>query len=273
MRLLLAPLRLTSASPRCLLSSASLHPASVTTTCLPGLLSPLTTSATSHHATPPHRHLLSPLASPSVASLHTSPVSAGLRDLVAPGGAIRNVLGKLGVLNVSRARLRAVGYLLYETAADGPDYVQFFQLCEMPDTFFSWYLVTELHVWMLCVRLADDGAEGKFCRGQLITAMWEDLETRSKKLGSVAASVRNEQIQQTSHHFQAALLGYDEGLQDDRVLASALWRRLFSRGGKDATRLETIVAYVRREQARLDRLSRDRLLLHGQNSWGPLLVT
>ena len=64
------------------------------------------------------------------------------------------------------------------------------------------YLVTELHVWMLCVRLADDGAEGKFCKGQLITAMWEDLETRSKKLGSVAASLRNEQIQQTSHHFQ-----------------------------------------------------------------------
>ena len=55
---------------------------------------------------------------------------------------------------------------------------------------------------MLCVRLADDGTEGKFCRGQLITAMWEDLETRSKKLGSVAASLRNEQIQQTAHHFQ-----------------------------------------------------------------------
>ena len=63
------------------------------------------------------------------------------------------------------------------------------------------YLVTELHVWMLCVRLADDGAEGKFCKAQLITAMWEDLETRSKKLGSVAASIRNEQIQQTAHHF------------------------------------------------------------------------
>ena len=72
---------------------------------------------------------------------------------------------------------------------------------------------------------------------------------------------------------QAALLGYDEGLQDDRVLASALWRRLFARAGRDATRLETIVAYVRRELARLDRLSRDRLLLYGKNQWGPLQVT
>ena len=69
---------------------------------------------------------------------------------------------------------------------------------------------------------------------------------------------------------QAALLGYDEGLHEDRVLASALWRRLFSRAGRDAPRLEAVVAYVRRELARLDRLGRDRLLLHGQNSWGPL---
>ena len=72
---------------------------------------------------------------------------------------------------------------------------------------------------------------------------------------------------------QAALLGYDEGLRDDRVLAGALWRRLFSRGGRDATRLEAVVAYVRRELARLDGLSRDRLLQHGANEWGPLQAT
>ncbi|XP_037077781.1 ubiquinol-cytochrome-c reductase complex assembly factor 1-like [Pollicipes pollicipes] len=138
----------------------------------------------------------------------------------------------------------------------------------MPDTFFSWYLVTELHVWMICVRLGDDGAEGKFCRNQLITAMWEDLETRAKKLGPVSTTVRSEQLQQTNQHFQAALLGYDEGLTEDRVLAGALWRRLFSSSGRDATALEQTLAYVRRELARLDRLNRDDLLLHGRNSWG-----
>lgn len=69
---------------------------------------------------------------------------------------------------------------------------------------------------------------------------------------------------------QAALVGYDEGLADDRVLAGALWRRLFARGGSDATRLETLLAYVRREQGRLDRLSRDSLLMRPKNSWGSL---
>jgi len=184
---------------------------------------------------------------------------------------VRGLLRKLGVLDVSRARLRVSGYCLYESVADQHNYQAFFRLCEMPDTFFSWYLVTELHVWMLCVRLADDGPEGKFCRNQLITAMWEDLETRAKKLGPVVASVRNEQIQQTSQHFQASLIGYDEGLLEDRVLAGALWRRLFSSGGGDATRLETVLAYTRRELARLDRQTRDDLLLHGRNSWGPLV--
>lgn len=65
--------------------------------------------------------------------------------------------------------------------------------------------MTELHVWMLCVRLSDDGAEGKFCRDQLMTAMWEDLDTRAKKLGPMVASLRNEQIQETSHHFKVKL--------------------------------------------------------------------
>ena len=132
MRLLLASLRLTSVSSRCLASPGTIHPAAVTTTCLPGL--PLSPAVPSAHRWPcPTGH-----QSPRTAGLHTSHPAPGLRDLVAPGGAVRNLLGKLGVLNVSRARLRAAGYRLYESAADSPSYEEFFQLCDMPDTFFSW---------------------------------------------------------------------------------------------------------------------------------------
>lgn len=53
----------------------------------------------------------------------------------------------------------------------------------MPDTFYSWFLVTELHVWMVMVRLMAEGEEGKFTRNALVEALWEDTETRSKKLG------------------------------------------------------------------------------------------
>lgn len=48
--------------------------------------------------------------------------------------------------------------------------------------------------------------------------------------------------------FQAALFGYDEALiEDDRVLAGALWRRLFSKKCDDPERLECCVHYVRKQ--------------------------
>jgi cytochrome b pre-mRNA-processing protein 3 len=52
----------------------------------------------------------------------------------------------------------------------------------MPDTFNSWFLVTELHVWMLMVRAMAEGDEGRFVRNNIVEAMWEDVITRVKKL-------------------------------------------------------------------------------------------
>ena len=148
MRLLLTPLRLTSVSHHCLVSPFAIQPLAVNATSLPGLRSatvgPLQISSSCHP-------LLSPRVrdtSLSAASVHTSPAPHGLRDLVAPGGAIRRALARIGVLNVSRARLRLAGYRLYETAADTPDYEEFFRLCEMPDTFFSWWVQgRDANVW------------------------------------------------------------------------------------------------------------------------------
>lgn len=53
----------------------------------------------------------------------------------------------------------------------------------MPDTFFSWFLITELHVWMLMVRFMAEGKYGKIARNILVEAMWDDIEIRTKKLG------------------------------------------------------------------------------------------
>ena len=32
----------------------------------------------------------------------------------------------------------------------------FFRVCDLPDTFQSWFLVTQLHVWMSLVRLKQE---------------------------------------------------------------------------------------------------------------------
>ena len=51
-----------------------------------------------------------------------------------------------------------------------------------------------------------------------------------------------------SEQFQAALIGYDEGLLlDDKVLAGALWRRFFQRNCKDPEHLERLVHYIRKQ--------------------------
>lgn len=54
---------------------------------------------------------------------------------------------------------------------------------EMPDTFNSWFLVTELHVWMLMVKAMEIGGDGRLIRNFIVEAMWEDVSTKGKKLG------------------------------------------------------------------------------------------
>lgn len=53
----------------------------------------------------------------------------------------------------------------------------------MADTFYSWFLVTELHVWMAMTRYMAEGKNGKAIRNYIVTAMWEDTNARVEKLG------------------------------------------------------------------------------------------
>nr|XP_045597589.1 ubiquinol-cytochrome-c reductase complex assembly factor 1-like [Procambarus clarkii] len=171
-------------------------------------------------------------------------------------GRLKKMLKKIGWFDYSKYKLKRSGYLLYGNACDRALASDFFRVCDLPDTFYSWFLVTELHIWMLMVRLMAEGEEGRYTRNSLIEALWEDCDARSKKLGSLAQSVRQEQMQSIGSSFQAALFAYDEGLMsDDRVLASALWRRLFSRNCKDPETLECCVQFVRKQVEYLIKLS------------------
>lgn len=53
----------------------------------------------------------------------------------------------------------------------------------MADTFFSWFLVTELHVWMIMVRYMADEKDGKDVRKYAVSAMWDDTKARVENLG------------------------------------------------------------------------------------------
>lgn len=84
-------------------------------------------------------------------------------------------------------RLKVTSHLLYESVADKINYVAFFRDFNLPNTFNSWFLVTELHVWLLMMRAMAEGSEtgedGRFLRNCIVEAMWGDVNTRAKKLG------------------------------------------------------------------------------------------
>jgi cytochrome b pre-mRNA-processing protein 3 len=52
----------------------------------------------------------------------------------------------------------------------------------MPDTMFSWFLITELHCWLLMTRAMAEGPEGRIVRNGITEALWQDVTTRMKKL-------------------------------------------------------------------------------------------
>ena len=51
-----------------------------------------------------------------------------------------------------KTKLKAAGYILETCCSQQIDLRAFFRELEMPDTFYSWFLVTELHIWVVGVR-------------------------------------------------------------------------------------------------------------------------
>lgn len=146
------------------------------------------------------------------------------------------------------------------------DHRQFFKEFNMPDTFNSWFLVTDLHIWLCMVRLANLGKDGRLLRNCLVKALWEDVEARSKQLGEAASlTARREGVRQLADLFHASLFAYDEGLLgDDKTLAAAVWRIFFEmRHDVDPVHVELMVAYIRKQVAHVDQQEEEAILGKG----------
>uniref|UniRef100_A0A1Q3FH90 Putative ubiquinol cytochrome c reductase assembly protein cbp3 n=1 Tax=Culex tarsalis TaxID=7177 RepID=A0A1Q3FH90_CULTA len=192
------------------------------------------------------------------------------------GGFLKRFITRMGWIDNSKLRLRVSSCALYESVADSINYAEFFTLFRMPDTFNTWFLITELHVWMLLVRSMAEGAEkdaaGRFLRNCIVETMWTDVTTRARKLAADNPSAVKPQIQMLSEQFQAALISYDEGISfDDKALAAALWRRFFSGKCDDYEKLELLVKYVRKQTFMLDQLSRYDFAIKPKIQWVPLV--
>ncbi|KAK9505677.1 hypothetical protein O3M35_009672 [Rhynocoris fuscipes] len=203
-------------------------------------------------------------------SLQMRSISTATGSYTSPG-IFQNLVHNIK-LQFKKYKLKAAGYHLYESVADNVDYHSFLKEFRMPDTFHSWFLVTELHVWMLMSMLMAEPKYGRYIRNSMVEAMWSDVSARAKKLCNEQPSLIKSQIHELSEEFQAALVNYDEGLlSNDTVLAGAIWRRFLMRSQScSAQDLEVMVKYIRKSMLLLDQWNIEVFLKEKTIKWTPL---
>ncbi|XP_059836972.1 ubiquinol-cytochrome-c reductase complex assembly factor 1 isoform X3 [Hypanus sabinus] len=168
-----------------------------------------------------------------------------IEEEVGPFTKLIEALGFTGPLKYSKWKIKIAGLRMYTCCVEKIDYEELFERCSLSDTLSSWFLVTQLHVWMALVRMKQEGREGKYMCRYIVHSMWEDLQQRGKIMGGI--------------------------LSDDRVLAASLWRHFFNKQCEDPRQLELMVEYVRKQIQYLDSMNGEDLLLTGEVKWRPLL--
>lgn len=175
---------------------------------------------------------------------------------------------------VTQSEIREGSICVYESCVDKVDFRTFFTYLNIPDTFLSWFLVTELHVWMCMTRaMAELDNRIALClQYELPRNLWNDTQNRLGKLAYMPAKLKRTSMADLHDHFNAMLMLYDEGLQgDDKALASALWRVILMCEGGDPVALEALVHYVRKQVNMLDKMTLDEFIRERNISWTPLL--
>jgi len=183
-------------------------------------------------------------------------------------------------------KLKLSGNVILLHCTEKTDLLGFIAAFDMPDTFYSWFLVSELHIWLVGSRLMNEGDTGRIVRNAMVEELWNDCDSRAKAIG-VATSLRQKQIVKIAQEFQASLFIYDEGLiGDDMQLANALWRRFFlsmkeneeeeldspdSQQLPDPEQLLLLVNYVRRVSNYLDTIDAVDIIVTNNIKWPELV--
>lgn len=179
-------------------------------------------------------------------------------------------LQKLGVGQGNIFALRKATIFQYESCTDKLEPLKFFQHFQLPDTLYSFYLIVQLHVWMCQARSMKDGPEGRTLRNEIVERMWQDMDVRMSKIEVYSSSARKMLLQDLLFHHQGAMFSYDEGLlTDDKTLANALWRTLFSKEHVEPQVLELAVRYVRTQINHLRSIGSREWCLDGKFDWAP----
>ncbi|CCG82863.1 Putative uncharacterized protein [Taphrina deformans PYCC 5710] len=126
----------------------------------------------------------------------------------------------------------------------------------LPPTFQTWFQITQLHLWMIMVRMrALPKSVGHHYQQQMTNHFFNDAEARLR----VVYQIRDGRIIQTYMkdlllQWRGSVAAYDQALVDgDAVMAAALWRNMYgARKDADLVCLDKMVGHVRANLKLLD---------------------
>lgn len=144
----------------------------------------------------------------------------------------------------------------------------FYSKLQLPVTFQSWFLLTQLHVWMCQSRLRQQGSDGQLMSKALLDMLTTDLELKLWATGVNNPRVQDKYMHELLSTHYGCSLAYDEGYEgSDALLASALWRNIFSMDEQvDPQRLHDLVRYVRFQTGRVFKIPEEKLVM-GEVKW------
>ncbi|RUS23324.1 ubiquinol-cytochrome C chaperone-domain-containing protein [Endogone sp. FLAS-F59071] len=160
----------------------------------------------------------------------------------------------MGYYTVSSTAIRVSKELYAHCAKQAEQRRDFYiNVCDLPDNYQTWFAITQLHVWMLMVRLRAE-KDGRVYTQQLVNRLFEDAEDKMRAHGITSNRIIASYVKDLIAQFHGGVIAYDEGMcKDDPVLAAALWRNLFATASDhEAVDLACVVRYVRRELKALD---------------------
>jgi len=175
-------------------------------------------------------------------------------------------------LKVPNRELIQSGNHLYICCTDFIDFPHFITETGLPDVFNSWFVLLQLHMWIVYVKIAQMGPEGFLLKDYMYIQMWTDVEKRLKSLEDMNV-IKLSKTKKTYYSiFLQSILYYDEGLQSsDKVLASNLWTTLYENNPDvQPEKLEMLVQYVRKNVHHQDRLDPYSIMKTGYISFLPL---
>ncbi len=130
--------------------------------------------------------------------------------------------------------------------------------CAAPDTLDGRFDAIILHLWLVMHRLKDEASDDALRFQQFLQeTFFTDMDRSIRELGSTDTGV-GKRIKNMAQAFFGRLAAYDAAA-DDAALRQALIRNLYRENAPNDAALDTLMAYIRREQQRLANCSVDEI--------------